>query len=311
MKSTVAFLFAMLCGASACRAQEPVRLAIGQGGNLEALVVEIGSRGGLFGKHGLKPEIVYTSGSGETAQATVSGSVEFGVSVGAGGALALGQKGAPIRVIGSTTVGSPIYWYVQKDSPIKSMEDLAGKKLGFSTIGSGSHAVALLVKGKGIDVQLVAAGNPGATFTQVMTGQIDAGPTPPENGLVPLREGRIRVIFRDNDFDRVRRQSLRVLTAHVSVPEPKVQRLLSAYRETVDWIFSGDAAPIKLYAELLGVSEADGRDLVNQFWSREMLTPDKVRGVELAMEDAVAAKLLPATLTQAQLDKLIAPSARP
>ena len=59
---------------------------------------EVGQRAGIFKKHGLELEIVYTQGAGETQQAAISGSVDIGVAAGIMGVLGAYSKGAPVRV---------------------------------------------------------------------------------------------------------------------------------------------------------------------------------------------------------------------
>ena len=56
---------------SAARAEDQLKLAVGQRGNWDTSFAEIGQRAGVFKKHGLTLEIVYTQGSGETQQAVI------------------------------------------------------------------------------------------------------------------------------------------------------------------------------------------------------------------------------------------------
>ena len=130
MRKTKLAVFAALTffAASAASAQEKVKLAIGQRGNWDTSVSEIGQRAGIFKKHGLELEIVYTQGAGETQQAVISGSVDIGIAAGIMGVLSAYSKGAPVRVIGAETTGAKdLYWYVKADSPIKSLKDTDDK----------------------------------------------------------------------------------------------------------------------------------------------------------------------------------------
>ena len=109
-----------LC-ATPSSALDSIKVAVGSGGNLESFVAEIGARGGLFEKHGLKPEVFYTAGGGETLQAVLSQSAPIGVSLGSSGALGAFSKGAPLKIIGASAIGSPVYWYARADSPIRAL----------------------------------------------------------------------------------------------------------------------------------------------------------------------------------------------
>ena len=69
----------MLAFAPASRAQEQLRLAVGQRGNWATSVAAVGERAGIFKKHGLALDLLYTQGSGETQQAVITASVDIGI----------------------------------------------------------------------------------------------------------------------------------------------------------------------------------------------------------------------------------------
>src|SRR5262249_61698928 len=104
-------LAATISGASA---EDTLKLAVGQRGNWDTSISEVGQLAGIFKKHGLVLEIVYTSGAGETQQAVISGSVDIGVAAGVMGVFGAFSKGAPVRVISAETTGAnDLYSYVR------------------------------------------------------------------------------------------------------------------------------------------------------------------------------------------------------
>src|SRR5215472_13282050 len=116
-------LVVALAGSSA-RAEDMLKLAVGQRGNWDTSVSELGQRSGIFKKHGLALELLYTQGSAETLQAVLSGSVDIGVGAGIMGALGAFSKNAPVRIIGAETTGAAdLFWYVKGDSAIKTLKD--------------------------------------------------------------------------------------------------------------------------------------------------------------------------------------------
>ena len=128
--------------AGTASAQDNLKLAVGQRGNWDTSISEVGQRMGIFRKHGLALELLYTQGSAETLQAVLSGSVDIGVGAGIMGVLGAYSKRAPVRIIGAETTGAAdLFWYVQADSPIKSLTDSAGKTLSYSTSGSSTHGI--------------------------------------------------------------------------------------------------------------------------------------------------------------------------
>src|ERR1700716_702170 len=159
-------LAAALCvtiAVPAARAEDQLKLAIGQRGNWDTSFAEIGQRAGIFKKHGLALEIVYTQGSGETQQAVLSGGVDVGVAVGIMGTLSAFAKGAPVRIIGAEATGAgDLYWYVRADSPIRRFTDIAeNHTIAYSTNGSSTHGIVnAFVKQFGLKAKMGATGRP-------------------------------------------------------------------------------------------------------------------------------------------------------
>ena len=191
-------------------AADTLKLAIGQRGIWHGATADLGQRAGIFRKYDLQLDILYTEGAGQTMQTVISNSADIGVSVGTLGVLGAYAKGAPIRIIGSESVGEDSYWFVKPDSPVKSMRDMAGKTMAYSTTGSSTHAAALaLIDLFKVDAKPVATGGFPATYTQVMSGQIDAGWSAPPNAMEALRKNEIRIIVRTNELPGIKDRSVR------------------------------------------------------------------------------------------------------
>src|SRR5262249_3719905 len=153
-------------------------------------------RAGIFKKHGLELEIVYTQGAGETQQAVISGSVDLGIAAGAMGVLGACSKGAPARGIGAETTGpSDLSSHVAAESHISSLKDTEGKTLAYSTNGSSTHGiVTAFMKQYNLKAKPTAVGGPPANLTAVMSGQIDVGWAAPPFGLDQVDQKQIRII---------------------------------------------------------------------------------------------------------------------
>jgi NitT/TauT family transport system substrate-binding protein len=299
----------VLSAAPAALAQDKLKLAIGQRGNWDTSVSEIGTRLGIFKKHNLELEMLYTQGGGETQQAVLSNSVDLGVAVGIMGALSAYSKGAPIRIIGAeTTGGQDLFWYVKADSPIKTLKDFDGKTVAYSTNGSSTHGVVnAYIKENGIKPRATATGGPAPTLTQVMSGQIDVGWSAPPFGLQQLDKKEIRVIATGNDTQAFKSQTVRLLvtnTATLQAKKPVIERYMAAYRETLDAMYSSDEA-IKAYAAFVGIPEAIARRTRDDFFPKAALDPDRIVGLETIVPDAVTLKYTSQPLTKEQLGELI------
>src|SRR5215212_1228193 len=124
-------------GTSHVPAQELLKVAVPQRGSWDTGVTELGLRGGIFKKHGLNVDILYTQGGAESIQSIIAGSMDIATGVGVAAAVGAFTKGAPIRVIGSEMIGSPdLFWYVLPNSPVHKIEDFNDKTIGYSVTGS-------------------------------------------------------------------------------------------------------------------------------------------------------------------------------
>jgi NitT/TauT family transport system substrate-binding protein len=300
----------MLLGpASVARADDTINLAVGQRGNWDTAVSEVGQLAGIFKKHGLTLSIVYTNGAGETQQAVISGSVDIGIAAGVMGVFGAYSKGAPVRVIGAETTGAgDRFWYVKADSPIKSLKDTDGKIIGYSTNGSSTHGIVTAFMSQyNLKAKPTALGGPSANLTAVMSGQVDVGWAAPPFGLDQLDAKQIRIIATGNDADAFKGQTVRLNIAnanYLAAHKDVVARYMQAYRETIDYLYT-DPSALKLYADWVKIPEAKAKRTRDDFFPRTSVEPDRITGLDTIVKDAAALKFTATKLTQAQLDDLI------
>jgi NitT/TauT family transport system substrate-binding protein len=293
----------------AAPAEETLKLAVGQRGNWDTSVSELGTRAGFFKKRGLVLEQLYTQGAGETQQAVISGSVDIGIAAGIMGVLGAYSKGAPVRIISAETTGAgDLFWYATAASPIKTLRDTDGKTIAYSTNGSSTHGIVnAFMKQYGLKAKPTATGGPSATFTQVMSGQVDVGWSAPPFGLEAIDQGKIRVIASGNDAAIFKGQTVRVnITTEPVLAKRKdaIERYMAAYRETVEWMYA-DPAALKHYAEFVGISDEIARRTRDDFFPKGSISPDQVVGLETIIPDAVELKYTAKPLTQEQVAGLI------
>jgi ABC-type nitrate/sulfonate/bicarbonate transport system substrate-binding protein len=300
---------ACLTLAPAADAQDQLKLTVGQRGNWATSIAELGQRGGIFKKHGLMLDLLYTQGSGETQQAVIAGSVDVGIAPGTMGAMSAFAKGAPVRIIGAETTGaSDLYWYVRAESSIKSIKDFDGKTVAYSTNGSSTHmVVSAFIKQFDLKAKAVATGGPVPTLTQVMSGQIDVGWAAPPDGLDQLDRGDIRYIANGDDAGIFKSQTVRVNVTNTETLANRrdaIERFVRAYRETARWLYSGDE-PLRLYADWLGITLAKAKRTRDEFYPWQAVDPDRLVGLDAIVVDAVNLKYLTTPLSRSQLDELV------
>jgi NitT/TauT family transport system substrate-binding protein len=298
-----------LTAALPASAQDVVKMTIGQRGNWDTAVAHLGDKAGIFKKHNLQLEMVYTSGSGETLQPVIAGSVDMGLAVGTLGAMAAYAKGAPIRIIGAEATGAADYWYAKASTPIKTLKDADGKTLAFSTNGSSTHSIVLaFIKEFNLKAKPTPTGNPSATLTAVMTDQVDVGWAAPPFGLKEIDEGKIRLVAKATEAKIVKGQTIRVIVANTQALEKRKEvltRFLRAYRETIDYMYTDNPQMWKDYAEFARISEDMAKRVRNEFFPKELIQVDEIKGLDTLVPEAIEMKYIAAPLTQQQTAELI------
>ncbi len=295
--------------ASPALAADKVRVAIGNPGVGETEVPDIGKTQGIFARHGIELDILYTQGSAETVQAVLAGGADVGGAVGTLGALATFAKGAPIRIIAASFTGdSNMFLYVPAASPIKKVEDTAGKTVAYSNAGSSSQMMVLEAKKQfGTDFKPTATGGGPATLTQTLSGQVDVGWSGAPFAVDRLESGEIRLIMKASDLTAMGGQTSRVVVGNLvdMGKRPDVyRRFMDAYRETIDWIYSTPEG-LKAYSDWAKIPEKVGRRTLDEFLPRASVQTDEIRGLEQNMRTAIEFKYLAAPLSAEQLRELV------
>jgi NitT/TauT family transport system substrate-binding protein len=309
MRAFALAVAAALVAGDAASGQELLKIAATQRGAWDTSVAELGQRAGIFKKHGLTLEILYTQGGAEAQQAVIAGSCDIAVAVGIDGAIGAFSKGAPLRIIGSEMIGSPdLYWYVVPASPVRKVEDMRGKTVAYSVTGSSSHSTVLaMLQQNKVEGRPVATGGMPATLTQTMSGQIDVGWAAAPFGLDMLEQGKIRLIVQGSDVASRAGQTVRVHVANLDTLQKRkatVARFMQGYRETLEWLYS-DPAALRQYEEFSKVPESVMRGARDKFFPRETLWPDEIKGLDRALEGALANKFIQAPLSREQTAELV------
>ena len=290
------------------KAQDTLKIAVPQRGAWDTSVAEIGNKAGIFRKHNINVELLFTGGGAEAVGAIISGQLDIAVSIGISTVLGSFSKGAPLRIFSSETTGQPdIYWFVPAASPIKSPADFKDKTIGYSVAGSSSHAalLALLAQEK-VTAKPTPTGGVTPSFTAGMTGQVDVAWTTIPIGLKEQDEGRIRRVARAADVKSLQNRTVRVnMTSaqNIEKRKPVFDRFLAAYKETLDYMYSSPDA-IAHFAEIANVPLSVAQKIPGLV-PKNALSPDQIVGMDDIMAEAIATKFIAAPLTKAQISELV------
>lgn len=135
---------------------------------------------GYFKQHGVDVTGFLTAPGGGTAvRNTLAGGIPFG-EVSLAAAVQAINAGEKIVIVsgGAQSVGDQM-WVAKAGSPLKTIKDLAGKRVAFTAPNSVSNMIILMaLKANGLtrdQVKLVPAGDLGANLSAVTSGAVDAG----------------------------------------------------------------------------------------------------------------------------------------
>ena len=303
-------LAAVAFSAASARAEDQLKVAIGQINNWENQAPTLGQDAGIFKKHNLVLDNVGTQGAGETLQPVIAGSADLGAGVGVAGAMRAFARGAPVRILLPAFTGTgDLFWYVRADSALKSIKDVtASNTIAYSTSGSSSNNLVLaFVDELGLKAKPTATGGPPGTLTQVMSGQIDIGWAAPPFGMKELKEGKIRILIRGSEAPSLRGQTVRAIIVNADALKNKrdaILRFVRGYREAVDWMYA-DPKAIKLYADKMKLDETLIAESIREFHPKEALQTFEMKDIDGIQRDAVKLKFIDTPLTKEQLAEFI------
>jgi NitT/TauT family transport system substrate-binding protein len=307
--SIACLLASIVIGAGPAAAADRLKLAVGQCGNWDSSMVELGIRTGAYARRGLEVEALCTQGTGETQQAVISGSADIGIGIGTLGALGAFAKGAPIRIVSGSATGNADFWIVKADSPLRGINDAtSAHTVAYSTNGSSTHSVVLgFIRELGLKAMPIATGGPAATLTLAMSGQVDIGWTSPPLGFDLLDEGKIRIFARANDVPSLRGQTVRVNIANADSLKARRDahvRFMQGFREVIDWMYS-DPKALDMYADYRKTSLRNAARMRDEFFAKSALDPDSVKGMDALMVEGVNFKYLAKPLTPEELREFV------
>src|ERR1700752_170167 len=200
-KVLLVLIFALALPAGA-RAQERLKIAYSSA-DASNTVWFTALDSGMYRKYGLDVELIFIQSSTMSLSTVVSGDIQVANS--SGGAVASAAVGGANLVMTACYINTLPYELIVQES-VKSVEDLKGKSVGISRVGSASDVAArVLIKGLGLepvrDVPILQVGGPTERAAAFRTGRIIGFPSPP--GTIHRAKGMPhRVMISTADFQK-------------------------------------------------------------------------------------------------------------
>ena len=244
----------------------------------------------------------------------VSGDAQIGLSTGIFAVIAAFMKKAPIKIAAAEITGMDAFWYVQGNTPMRRLEDLAGKKVAFSRAGSSSHMAVLAIsdqlKVKGLKTaEPVSLGGIPESYTGVRTGQADAGWSVAPFMLDRVENGELRVIVRGDEIAALKEITTRVhfINSDYAAKNPNAVRgFFRAHQRAVEYMLDHKEETAKIWIRKAELKFPEAAVLKTwDYYSKPAMTAKPIRGLQTTIDDAVKFNFLKQPLTQAEISSLI------
>src|SRR5690606_34264094 len=205
---------------------------------------------GFYKEGGVDVTGVLTSkGGGTTMRNVMAAEMPYG-EVALAAVVAAINQGVDLKIVhtGVQTVGE-ILWIMTPDSPIRSVADLEGRKVAFTSPKSVTDMLLTMVTEKhGIKVDAVAAGGIGAGLTMLQQGGVVAAPV--MDPVWAKVQDRFRPVFMVKDELPQMTQTVGVTTAEFARAHPDVLRaLIKARKRGVDFIYANPEEAARIVAK--------------------------------------------------------------
>ncbi len=226
----------------------------------------------LFGKYGVDADLQFVASNTGIA-ALIANQTQFAL-IGGPETLGANVEGADLVVVLQNSDSQP--YLMEVSSSIKTIDDLKGKKIGISTLGSSSDtATRIALRAKGLnpdtDVQIVAVGSLQNRMSAMLNGAVDAGLASPPDTL-QLEDGGMHQLFDLSTIDMPPlAQCLVVKRSTIDSQRDLVQRVVNAVVEATAIQKKDKAASEKALVDWADMTDQRVLDVAYDYWTNHVL----------------------------------------
>jgi ABC-type nitrate/sulfonate/bicarbonate transport system substrate-binding protein len=222
--------------------------------------LDVGIETGQFAKQGLTVEPSAFGGDAKLQQAMAADGIDIGI--GSGPGMAFTAKGAPVKAVAAMAgIPTNMALMVSYNSAIKSVDDLKGKRIGVTTVGSLTDWIGKrigVLKGwgpKGIDIVAIGGMEPARAAMKI--NQIDGYISSLESGFALEEAKEWRVITTATPF--VGHFITHVFFAREELIEKRPQAIrafLQGWFNTIAFMKANKAKTVDITAKVINLSPA-------------------------------------------------------
>ena len=243
---------------------------------------------GMFKEAGLDIDgITAGSGGGTSVRNVLASSLPFG-DVSTSAALAAERAGVDLKIVALTSdhIGE-LAWVAKPDSGIKSIKDLAGKKIAFTAPRSVTEMIlrtALEREGLTAKVEAVALGGLGPALTALSQDAVSAAPL--NDPMLTMEPKKYNLLFYSHQYFPKFGWEVCVTTSQFAKEHPDtVRALIAVHREAVDFMYANRDETAGIYAKVWNIGLDEAKALLPKYydwghWSRGDFSKEGLQAVE-------------------------------
>ncbi|MBV9328727.1 MAG: ABC transporter substrate-binding protein [Chloroflexi bacterium] len=226
----------------------------------------------LFGKYNVDADLQYVA-SNTGIPALISDQTQFAL-IGGPETLAANVEGADLVAILQNSGAQP--YVMEVAGSIQTIDDLKGKKVGISSVGSSSDsATRISLRLKGLnpdqDVNIVAVGSLENRMSAMLNGAVDAGLASPPDTLA-LEDGGMHVLYDCSQLSMPPlAQCLITRRATINSQRDLVQRVVNAVVEATAVQKRDKAASQKALTDWANMTDQRVLDVAYDYWTNHVL----------------------------------------
>jgi NitT/TauT family transport system substrate-binding protein len=267
---------------------------------------DVGERSGIFRRHGIDLVIASFGGDARIQQAMAADGID--IALGSGPGLAFIVKGSPAKGIAAMADPPLIFaLVVRADETVKAVDDLKGRKVGVSTVGSVTSFIVNEVarqKGWGLDgIAQVPIGDDANRIAALKTRSVDAAIVNLAVALNYVQRGEGRLLMRFGDLLRDFHVHVIFATDKVIAQNPvSLRGFLAGWFDTIAFMRRNKAETVAIAKEIMGTDEPTASGIYDELMPMFSATGRfKPEALATLRRSFVEMKTLPAEPDMSQL----------
>lgn len=276
---------------------------------------------GFFNNHGIDiTGIISGAGGGSSVRSAIASDLGYG-DVTAAPVIVAAEQGQDVKIVGFTSRSlADLVVLVMPESPLKTAEDMKGKKFGISNPKSLGEMMGVLVMEKaGLkqgDVQMVALGSLSGALTALETGAVDVTAIPIILFHTRGGESKYRVLVSPKELPLVPSQIGMATSKAMKERPDQLRAIQAARRDGTKFIYEHTDEAIQILSKVYEPLPAKDvglmvKELVDaKFWTEGRIempllenTMRAMKGVGMLEKDVDLKKIVDSSFLPADLQK--------